>query len=413
MEKTFIIIGAGIVGVSTAIWLQRAGHHVTLVDKAEPAAGASQGNAGVLATGSIIPVTTPGLLTKAPKMLFSANEPLFLRWGYLPKLLPFLFKYLKHANSPSVNRIAKGLNQLLKDTPEQHIALAKGTKAEEYLEEGDYIFAYDNKSDFEADAFAWEIRSKNGLDFEELNATDLAEYDSVLKDCFGYAVRCKHHGKISDPEAYVSALADHFIKNGGQLLQHELVSFNIANNHCEGVKTKRGTLTADNYILTTGAWSSQWQNELGISVPMESERGYHIELTNPSITLRTPLMVASGKFVVHSMKGRMRCAGIVEFGGLDAPAAKPPIKLLLKKIKQLFPDLSYDNVIEWLGHRPATADSLPIIGVSPKAKNVYLGYGHHHIGLSGGPKTGLWLSKLVTGDCIEDDLSIYAADRKI
>ena len=386
---------------------------MTLVDKEGPAAGASQGNAGVLATGSIIPVTTPGLLKKTPKMLFSANEPLFLRWGYLPKLLPFLFKYLKHANEKSVNRIAEGLNQLLKDTPEQHIALAQGTKAEEYLEEGDYIFAYDSKSDFESDSFSWNIRRKKNLDFEELDAKTLVEYDPALEDCFGYAVKCKHHGKISDPKAYVSALTDHFVSKGGRLLKQELIGFNIADKHCKGVKTKDGILTADDYILTTGAWSNQWKDELGITVPMESERGYHIELTNPSVSLRAPVMVASGKFVVHSMKGRMRCAGIVEFGGLDAPASVPPIKLLLKKIKQLFPDLSYDNVIEWLGHRPATADSLPVISISPKVENIYLGYGHHHIGLSGGPKTGYWLSTLVTGDHIEDDLSIYSADRKI
>ena len=421
MAKSFIIIGAGIVGISAAIWLQRAGHIVTIIDKEGPAAGASQGNAGVLASGSLIPVTTPGLLKKAPKMLFSPKEPLFLRWRYLPKLIPFLFKYLKHANEKSVNRIADGLYLLLKDSPEQHIDLAKGTPAEAFLEKGDYLFAYENKSDFEADAFAWEIRKRKGIDFEELDADALAVYDSTLKGRFGYAIRCKHHGKISDPATYINALADYFVDNGGEIQQAELAGFNVENGHCTGIKTSDGMMTADSYMLTTGAWSSRWRDELGVTVPMESERGYHLEFVNPSINLRTPLMVASGKFVVHSMNGRMRCAGVVEFGGLEAPATVPPITLLHENIKRLFPDLSYDYVTEWLGHRPATADSLPVIGLSPKATNIYLGYGHHHIGLSGGPKTGRWLSILATNGHLDeksdgnlaDDLSIYAADREI
>lgn len=413
MQKKVVVVGAGIVGVATAIWLQRAGHQVTLIDKEGPAAGASFGNAGVLATGSIIPVTTPGLLKKAPKMLFSPNEPLFLRWTYLPKLLPFLFKYLKHANEKSVNRIADGLHQLLNDTPEQHIALAKGTPAEAFLEEGNFIFGYEDKSAFEADAYTWEIRKRKGIDFEELDAETLAEYDVALKERFGYAVKCKHHGKISDPGAYVNALAEHFVSKGGEILKKALLGFNLVDSHCEGLRTSDGIINADDYVLTTGAWSRQWQNELGITVPMESERGYHIEFMNPSIHLHTPIMVASGKFVVHSMDGRLRCAGVVEFGGLEAAASEAPIKLLKKQMKNLFPELSYDNITEWLGHRPATADSLPVVGLSPNADNIYLGYGHHHIGLSGGPKTGRWLSKLVTGNHLDEDLSIYAADRKI
>ena len=124
IPKNIIVIGAGIVGISTALWLQRDGHSVTLIDKEGPAAGASFGNAGVLASGSLVPVTVPGLLGKAPKMLFNPNQPLFLKWTYLPKLIPFLFKYLKHANANSVERISKGLSQLLHDAPDQHLALA-------------------------------------------------------------------------------------------------------------------------------------------------------------------------------------------------------------------------------------------------------------------------------------------------
>ena len=410
-SKNILVIGAGIVGVSTALWLQRDGHTVTLIDKEGPAAGASQGNAGVLASGSLVPVTAPRLLKKAPGMLMSKNQPLFVRLAYLPKLIPFLLKYMKHANAQSVERISKGLSVLLHDSPDQHIALAQGTMAAQHIDTDDYLFGYADQAEFSADHFGWGIRERRGVDFEELDAGALAKYDPNLKGRFGYGVQCKNHGRIDDPGAYVTTLAEHFVTQGGTFLKTEVKGFNIHNAQCSGVVTVDGTLEADTYVLTTGAWSSEWQKELGVSVSMESERGYHIEYVNPSITLRSPLMVASGKFVVHSMTGRMRCAGVIEFGGLESGPSQAPIQLLKKQMADLFPDMTYDRIDEWMGHRPATADSLPVIGASPKADNIFLGYGHHHIGLSGGPKTGRWLAKLDTGVPINTDLSAYAADR--
>jgi len=411
--QNILVVGAGIVGVSTAIWLQRAGHKVTLMDREGPSAGASYGNAGVIASGSLVPITVPGLLRKAPGMLFSSNQPLFLRWRYLPKLLPFLKDYLKHANAESVERISDGLATLLHDAPDQHLALAAGTLAEKYIDTMDYLFGYADKAAFDADHFGWGVRKSRGVEFEPLDAKALADYDPALKGRFNYGVRCKNHGRISDPGAYVTALADHFTDNGGTFLQGELKSFLIQNDHCLQIQTAEGPITADKFVISTGAWSSSWAEELGISVRMESERGYHIEFVNPSITLKSPLMVAGGKFVVNSMNGRLRCAGVIEFGGLSPDRSQAPIDLLKNQMAELFPDLEYDRIDEWMGHRPATADSLPIIGVSPKAKNIYLGYGHHHIGLTGGPKTGRWLASLITGTPINTDLTAYAADRKV
>jgi D-amino-acid dehydrogenase len=412
-DQNILVIGAGIVGVATALWLQRDGHTVTLVDKEGPGAGASYGNAGVLASGSVVPVTSPGLLKKAPGMLMSSKQPLFIKWKYFPKLIPFLIKYMKHANAKSGERISQGLSQLLHDAPDQHMALADGTQAAQYIGSDDYLFGYTNKAAFTADHFGWGLRERRGVDFKKLDAAALAGYDPSLKGRFGYGVQCKNHGRINDPGEYISKLADHFVSQGGILLKQEITSFDIKEAQCRGVLTVDGRIEADAYVLTTGAWSSAWEHELGVTVPMESERGYHIEYVNPSITLRSPLMVAGGKFVVHSMNGRMRCAGVIEFGGVKNAASSAPIKLLKKQMADLFPEMTYDRIDEWMGHRPATADSLPIIGPSPKADNVILGYGHHHVGLSGGPKTGRWLAKLASGSPINTDLTAYAANRQI
>ena len=162
MTHPTIIIGAGIVGVATAIWLQRAGHQVILIDREGPAAGASFGNGGVLAAAAIVPVTGPGLLTQVPRLLFDKTQPLFVKWHYLPRLLPWLMKYLAHANQKDTRKIAAALSPMIKEALADHQALAAGTKAEKWLKDSHFLYLYQDKQAFEKERFGWELRAENG-----------------------------------------------------------------------------------------------------------------------------------------------------------------------------------------------------------------------------------------------------------
>ncbi|MGI9479043.1 MAG: NAD(P)/FAD-dependent oxidoreductase [Hyphomicrobiaceae bacterium] len=411
VAKDVAVIGAGIVGVSTAIWLQRAGHRVTLIDREGPASGTSYGNAGVLAAGSVIPVSVPGLWRKAPGMLFDPDGPLFLRWSYLPRLVPFLVRFLRSGTESEVRRISQSLALLLHDTAAQHLALAEGTGAEAFIDVGDYVFGYDDRAAFAADSFGWGIRRERGIAFEEMDQAQIAAYDPALAGRVGYAVRCPDHGRIRDPGAYVKALAGHFEGAGGRLLIAEVSDIDLVDGKATEVVTSAGPVAADDIVLATGVWSRPLAAKLGVKVPMESERGYHIEFVNPSIVPRSPVMVASGKFVVTPMNGRLRCAGIVEFGGLEAGPSRRPFELLRKKTLALFPDLEYERIDEWMGHRPSTTDSLPLIGRFDGTSNVWSGFGHHHVGLTGGPKTGRWLAQLIDGQTPNVDLAPMSPNR--
>lgn len=412
-QKTeVLVIGAGIVGVSSAIWLQRAGARVTLIDRIGPAGGASHGNGGILAACAVVPVTVPGLLAKAPRMLLDPDQPLFLRWGYLPRLLPFLGRYLAHATAAQVEKTSLALTDLLGDCTDQHLALARGTPAEPFVRPGSYLFGYADKAAFLADSYAWDVRRRRGFACHEMTPDDMAAHDPALAGRFGYGVECPDHGLITDPGAYVTALADHFQAEGGRFVSGDVTGFELQNGRAVAALTSAGRIPADQFLLTTGAWSGKLAKQLGIRVPLESERGYHVEFTDPSVTLKSPIMVAAGKFVASSMNGRLRCAGIVEFGGLDAAPSRPPFALLKRQMARLFPDLTCSDTVEWMGHRPATADSIPVIGRTPGAENVYAGYGHHHIGLSGGPKTGRWLAQMITGQPVNTDLSAFSPARR-
>ncbi|WP_425097866.1 NAD(P)/FAD-dependent oxidoreductase [Tropicibacter sp. S64] len=411
MSKTIVIVGAGIVGVSTAIWLQRDGHRVILIDRLDPGEGTSHGNGGVLASCSVVPVTVPGLLWKAPRMLFDPKQPLFLKWGYLPKLAPWLVKYLRHGNAADVARIARAMTAIIGDSLADHQALSAGTGAEHYVVPSDYVYLYKDRAAYEADAFGWGVRRENGFRWHEMEGDAWRAYDPEFSDEFRFAARFDDHGRITDPGQYVKALARHVEASGGEVRRAEVTELVRENGRVTGVRAGGGTVTADAVVLAMGAWSKRLSDMLGLDVPLESERGYHLELWEPSVMPKAAVMVASGKFVATPMDGRIRLAGIVEFGGLEAEPSRPPFDLLRDNIRKAMPGLTWAREVEWMGHRPAPADSIPLIGEVPGAAGAYLGFGHHHVGLTGGPKTGRLLAQMIGGRSPNIDVTPYSPSR--
>ncbi|MEM7438916.1 MAG: FAD-dependent oxidoreductase [Pseudomonadota bacterium] len=406
-----LVAGAGIVGVSTAIWLQRAGFDVTVVDRAGPASATSFGNAGVLAAGAFVPVTVPGLMRKVPGMLWSRDEPLFLRWSYLPRLLPWLRKYLSYARADHVEHYAASMSHILADSYAQHKALSEGTGAEKFLSDDDYCFGYSTRAAFEADAKGWDVRKRHGVAFEVLEGEAYGAVDPVYGDHFEVVVRCKEHGRISDPGAYVRTLFDHFLASGGKFFKATIEDLVWQGESLRGLATNAGEISGDIVVLATGSWSKPLATKLGCDLPLEAERGYHIELVNPSEYPKNPMMVASAKAVITPMEGRIRMAGVVEFGGLTQDKSNAPIALLKRQIADILPGITYDRIDDWVGHRPALANSLPVIGASPRFSNAYLALGHQHVGLTGGPKSGRIIADLIAGRSPNIDLLPFDPDQ--
>lgn len=407
-----VVIGAGVVGVSTAIWLRRAGIDVTVVDRVEPgtSASTSYGNAGVLAACSVAPVTAPGMIAKSPKMLLDPDFPLFLRWSYLPKLTPWLLKYLSHANDKDTRRISEGLAPILYDSPSQHEALAKGTEAEEWLVNSDYSFVYPSREAFDADKYTWMLRRSAGFEPDLLEGRAVQDYEPNLSPDMKLLAVMHDHGYVRDPGKYVLALSQEAKKLGAKFVQAEVKDFILTDGRVSRVVTSDEDLECTQVVLATGVWSGALAKKLGLAVPLESERGYHIVFRSAENGPATPMMVTAGKFVATPMKAGLRCAGVVEFGGLEAPASKAPLDLLRKRVSQTFPKLTFEKEESWLGHRPAPSDSLPLIG-EIGASGVFAGFGHHHIGLTAGPKTGRILAGLISGDRQNINLSAYDPQR--
>lgn len=410
MTQHIVIVGAGIVGISTGIWLRRFGVDVTVIDRGAPGQGTSYGNAGLLAACAMVPVTGPGLLRKATRMLLNPEFPLFLRWGYLPRLLPWLLRYMSHANDADTRRIARDLTPIVADSLQQHQALTAGTGLEHWVTESEYHFAYADRAAFEADSYAWGLRRDNGFTPVLREGAQVQAHEPSL----GPAVQClatmKDHGFIRDPGGYVAALAAHLQKMGGQIRQAEVTDFDLTDGHITAVLTGDGPVTCDRAILCSGVWSKPLMAKLGLNIPLESERGYHIVFRGARGIPNAPTMVAAGKFVATPMAAGLRCAGVVEFGGLDAGPSKAPLDLLRRQVKRALPGLEYDDTEEWLGHRPAPSDSLPLIGEIGQT-GILTAFGHHHIGLTGGPKTGRMVAEMLTRRHPNTDPAPYSPER--
>ncbi|MEM1361172.1 MAG: FAD-dependent oxidoreductase, partial [Pseudomonadota bacterium] len=379
---------------------------VTIIDRLSPGEGTSHGNAGVLAACSVVPVTAPGLIGKAPKMLLDPKFPLFLRWGYFPKLTPWLLKYLSHANDKDTRRIATGLTTITSDCVAQHQALVAGTKAADWVQESDYSFAYANRAAFEGDGYTWALRREVGFEPILREGSELREFEPALAPSVGCLATVKDHGYVRDPGGYVKTLAAAFEELGGKIHQAEIQDFDTAEDAVTAALTSLGRIPCDRMILATGVWSKSLMRKLGLTIPLESERGYHIVFRDAEGGPNHPVMVSSGKFVATPMAAGLRCAGMVEFGGLNAGPSASPLEFLRKSVKATFPNLTHGEEIEWLGHRPAPSDSLPLIGEVRKS-GVYTAFGHHHIGLTGGPKTGRIVASLVANQPVNNDLSAY------
>ena len=412
MSERVAVVGAGIVGVSSAEWLRRAGFDVTLIDRLEPGSAeqTSYGNGGILARCAIIPVPTPGIWRKGPRMALDPNQPLFMRWSYLPRLLPWLLRYLASSREAQVRKTAEGLAQLNLDTVDQHLALARGTPAEAYVKPDLYAYVYPSRADFEADAFGWGIRAEHGITGQALEGEALRAWDPNLAPRYKFAYLMEDHGTITSPGRYVAALADWFQSQGGHIQRADVQAVQALE---QGVSlTIDGqSQTYDRLVLATGAFTDALSRGLGIKAEIEPERGYHLLLKQPNFMPKQALMVADHKYVVTPMEEGLRIAGVVEFGGFGTDKSAAPLDLLRRSIRQFYPELTWQDEETWLGFRPATLDSLPLLGPHPQHSQIFFAAGHQHVGLTGGPKTGRLVADMMAGRHPNIDLSAFAPDR--
>ena len=410
-RKTTVVIGAGMIGISTALRLQADGHIVSLIDPLNTEQAATYGNAGALNPSSVTPLTAPGLIIQAPKMLLNSRSPLFLQWRYLPKRLTWFLCFISHATKKKAAYTTDKLTTLVHNCLKEHQDLAIGTEAADFIKRRDFTVLYKNRTAYEADQYVWEQRKRVGLDWYIVEGEEFKQLEPELAKHADFAVRMKEHGIISNPGRYLETLIDHFTNQGGTVIQSKATGFVTDGSRVISIQAEGQKVDCDKLVITAGVWSGTLVRKLGFKVPIESERGYHIEFTKPSFMPKGSVNVTTGKFFMTPMEGRLRCTSIVEIADINAPANPRIFDILLNNIQDAFPELRWNEMKTWMGHRPSTTDSLPVIGKPSNYENVYLGFGHNHIGLMSGPKTGRILADIISDRTPDIDISAFDVKR--
>jgi len=409
------VIGAGIVGVCAASWLQRDGHSVFLVEAAEPGRGASFGNAGCFNGSSITPVAMPGVIWSVPRWLFEPLGPLALRWTYLPAIAPWLVQLVRASAPDKVRAAARALRPLVGPTLEALTPLVSAAAAEDLVHRLGHLYVYRSTESLEKDRFAWELRRENGVEIDEFDADELRQLEPALSRDYVRGLLVRENGHTSNPLALVERLLEHFLRSGGELVRARAHGFRIEEGRLVAIKGNTGELRAHAAVVCAGAYSKPLAAVLGDKIPIETERGYHLMLRDPEAMPRIPIADADGKFVATPMDRGLRFAGTVELAGLDAPPDWRRAHILLEQARKMLPGLaaSYpeERISVWMGHRPSLPDSLPVLGPSRATPDVVYAFGHGHVGMTSAPMTGKVVADLVSGRPPSIDIAPFAARR--
>jgi len=391
------VLGAGIVGLATALTLQQDGHRVTLIDRGDPGAGTSLGNAGVISVSGITPVGYPGIWKDVPKMLMDPDSPLRLRWSYLPQIMPWLLRFLANSTAERCDRIAAEMAPFASLAYDAHDALIKRHGIEGIVKRVGWLKVYPQEK-IAGTKFDVELSRKYGMKIDELNADELRQLEPNLHRRYVHGVFSPDSGFVSTPLKLSQAYAAAIRHGGGQFQKATIRSITIGADGAPSIDTDAGTTRYDRAIVAAGAFSKPLAAMVGAKVPLDTERGYHcyLKLASGSGVGRSTYFADHG-FVVAPMADGMRVTSGVEFAGTDAPPDYRRIRRMAGLAKDALSGLSGEPEREWLGFRPSMPDSKPVIGPAPASDKVTLAFGHGHLGLSFAAITGKCVADLVAG----------------
>jgi len=397
------IIGGGIVGACAALAAQRAGFIVTLIEPETPGGeqAASYGNGCWLSPSSVVPPAVPGLWKKLPKFLSDPLGPLAIRWSYLPRVAPWLVRYLLSGwTEARVMRTGHALRALVRNAPELHAALAEEAGVGHLIERRGLLYIYPTRADFEAEALAWRVRRETGVKWLEIGEDELRQREPDLDRRYRFAVLVEEGGHCRNPGAYVAALIAQAEAQGMKRVRTRATGFTIEAGRLKAVRTDQGEVAADRAVICAGAYSRALARAVGDNLPLETERGYHAVITDAQVGPRTPMMPSDGKMSLTWTETGLRVAGQVEIAGLAAAPNWKRAEILRDHLLRCFPGLPRevptDKIRFWMGHRPSMPDGLPCIGPASGSSDVFHCFGHGHVGLVAAPRSAelvaAWLS---------------------
>jgi len=403
------IIGAGIQGISNALFLQKKGFNVTIFDRDEPGSPvASYGNAGHFSPYASVPINRPDILADIPAMLLSSTGPLALKWNYVPKMIPWFLQFIRNCTTKKMMHTAKNMHQILDLALPAYDELFNEIELGGLVEKKGILYIWSDQN-LKSREFEIKIRNELGVDQQMVTPKEIHDLEPNIKPIYHGGVYYQHGRHARNPKKILLKLFELFLKKGGRFLKMNVNGINF-DGEKPIIKTDSQTFFFDKLVITCGAFSKRFTDDFNEKIPLDTERGYHVHFKGCDHLLSRPVIFQNKGFGITPMEQGLRVVGTVEFGGLDNLLSKSRIKNLIDSAKYMMGDLP-EHEDEWLGFRPTMPDYLPVIGPSKDYKNVFYCFGHHHLGWTLGPISGKIISGMIAEENTNLDLKPYSSLR--
>lgn len=404
------VIGAGIVGCSCALWLQQKGFAVTLIDPDDPGAGTSSGNAGTIASYGCIPVNSPTIFKRLPSLLTSAESPLSLNLGYALSHPAWMIQFLRHCRAPKVAHITRQLGQLLAGTYAGLDPLLDLADARDLIRQHGCMSVYRSEHEFQQAKASNELRRSLGSEYRELDRGDIAALEPALKPIFERGLLFAAASHVINPQALCQRYFDTFQRNQGEFLRQRANAIEFEAKTLRLRLDNADSQQFERIVIAAGAFSRSITGADTEKLPLDTERGYHVQFSNCQHLLSRPVAWNAAGFYATPMEQGMRFAGTVEIAGYGKHRNPRNIALITRKAREML-ELPSTADQEWLGFRPTLPDALPVIGHSNASRKVLLAFGHHHLGLTLAGITGKLIAELANDEVPSHALGSFSASR--
>lgn len=410
------VIGAGSVGVSTAIHLQQRGWSVTLIDRKTPATETSYGNAGVVNASSFIPLNNPSLFKKLPALALNNKSYLRYRLSYVLRHLPWLYQFLRCATEKNMLSTVDALSRLTANALDEHRAIMQRTGNMHRLNEQGWLKLYRQGPGLQANSLEAKLYRQLGVKVEELSVQQIQELEPALKNIFTAGFLLTDSAQVNNPGQLIKEYAAQFVRDGGSIRELDIsrISFSDSNGGQFTLHSEYGLETSEYLVIAAGPWSDTLLSTLDYKVLLGYERGYHQHFTlKDSSSLRRPVHDIDAGYILIPMEQGIRITTGVELNHRDAPSNLSQLKQVIPRAREAINlgDATKDPI--WRGCRPTFPDSRPVIDRAPKHEKLWLAFGHQHIGLMTGPITGKLIAQQISGEPTDIDLEPFRASRWI
>ena len=410
LKSSVGVIGAGIQGICISLCLIKKGFRVTLIDRNDPGKdSASYGNAGHFSPYASVPINRPDILLDVPSMLINSKGPLSLKWNYVPKMIPWFYKFIKNCSRKKMMHTARYMHQILDLALPAYDELFQDINISELVENKGIIYFWTNK-DLKSRELEINIRNELGVKQQLLTPHEIHDLEPHIKKIYHGGVLYPQARHTRNPKKILLKLFDLFIKKGGHFERQNVQSISFSLDNKPVIKTDLNFYDFDKAVIACGAFSKKLTDGVNEKIPLDTERGYHVHFKDHDHLLSRPVIFLNRGFGITPMEQGLRAVGTVEFGGLDNPLSKKRILNLVNNAKYIFPELK-EHHDEWLGFRPTLPDFLPVIGPSKNHKNLFYCFGHHHLGWTLGAISGKIISGMIADENTNLDLSAYSSTR--